>query len=83
MGAAAYDRQQRDSTLHRSVEAGCPYLENQRKSNTKGMSWMMLSPAACRADHFVGPSGTDCCSADPMQAAIDLVECRWFYPKRD
>ena len=67
--------------LHRSLSVDCPY-ENQRQTNSHGDSWQKLSPGARREGFFVGPNGTDCCSGDPVQAAVDIVECRWFYPKR-
>lgn len=81
MGVEKYNAQQSDANLHRSVNADCPYYENQRQTNSQGKSWQKLSPGACREGLFVGPNGTDCCSGDPMQAAVDFLECRSFYPK--
>jgi hypothetical protein len=80
-GPRNYNVQQPDASLHRSVRAGCPYYQNQRQTNSAGASWQKLSPGACREGFLVGPNGTDCCSADPMQAAVDFLECRWFYPR--
>lgn len=80
MGVVKYNAQQSDANLDRSLEAGCPYYENQRQTNSNGVSWQKLSPGACREGYFVGPNGTDCCSGDPMQAAVDFRECRSFYP---
>lgn len=80
-GVEAYNAAQPDPTLHRSPHAGCEYYLNRRKTNSHGTTWMMLSPAACRSGTFVGPNGTDCCSGDVLQAAVDVAECRWFYPK--
>jgi hypothetical protein len=80
MGVAKYNAQQSDANLHRSLEADCPYYQNQRQTNSNGVSWQKLSPGACREGYFVGPNGTDCCSRDTMQAAVDFLECRWFYP---
>jgi len=81
MGVRSYNAQQPDSNLDRSLSADCPYYENQRQTNSSGDSWQKLSPGACREGFFVGPNGTDCCSGDTMQSAVDFLECRWFYPK--
>lgn len=81
VGVTKYNAQQSDANLHRSLSAGCAYYENQRETNSAGVSWQKLSPGACREGFFVGPNGTDCCSGDTMQAAVDFLECRAFYPK--
>ena len=79
LGAEAYNSQQPDVQLHRHPEKGCEYFLNQRESNGT-ISWSRLTPAACRADSYVGKNGLDCCSANPWQAAVDVGECGAFYP---
>jgi hypothetical protein len=81
LGRKKYNQQQPELSLERSANAGCAYFENQKKTNSNGVSWQMLSPGACRGSFFVGPNGTDCCSKDPMQAAVDFIECKFFYPE--
>ncbi|HZF30867.1 MAG TPA: hypothetical protein VE907_17255 [Gammaproteobacteria bacterium] len=82
LGVRRYNAQQPDASLHRSVHNDCPYYENQRLTNSHGDSFQKLAPGACRDGFFVGPSGTDCCSGEPLQAAVDIGECRSFYPRR-
>lgn len=74
LGVPRYNAQQPDAQRHRHPSNGCEYFLNQR-----GASWFKLAPGACGDGYFVGPYGTDCCSADPFQAAVDRVECGHFY----
>jgi hypothetical protein len=52
------------------------------RAESRRHSWQKLAPGACRTDHFVRPNGTDCCSGEPLQSAVDFVECRFFNPQR-
>lgn len=74
LGQRAYNTSVEDPSLER--EHDCAYFAN-RRHPTGG--WLLLTPGACRDGYFVGKSGLDCCSADPVQAAIDPVECGQFY----
>lgn len=74
MGEARYNASLSDTSLQR--EHDCAYFKNRRHSTG---NWLLLTPAACRAGYFVGKNGLDCCSADPVQAAVDPGECGIYY----
>jgi hypothetical protein len=82
LGVSKYNAQQHDPLKWRSRNAGCGYAANQIGRNSRGETWQKLLPGACRPGDYVGPNGTDCCSGDPLQAAIDLSECLYFYPRQ-
>jgi hypothetical protein len=60
----------------------CKYEKLSRGKNRTGTTWHLLLPAACAPGSFVGPNGTDCCSADTGRDACFIEECRSFFPKR-
>jgi hypothetical protein len=76
-GEAAYNARQSDLTKKRTLDCAYSYLATGSNGH---MNWRKLLPAACREGAYVGPNGTDCCTADPAQAAVDINECRKFYP---
>lgn len=78
VGQSAYNRTVGDPALQR--HNACDYFKNVFEYNSSGDRWHRLTPAACREGYFVGRNGLDCCSADPVQAAIDPVECGLYYP---
>ncbi len=74
MGQSAYNAAQEDDALKR--EHGCAYWANRRHPSDE---WILLTPGACKEGYYVGRDGLDCCSADPVQAAIDPLECSPYY----
>ena len=74
MGEAAYNASLSDASLRRKHD--CAYFRNRRHLTG---NWLLLAPGACHKGYFVGKNGLDCCSADPVQAAIDPVECSPYY----
>jgi hypothetical protein len=76
-GEATYNARQSDPSKKRSLDCAYSYLPTGSNGHVK---WRKLLPAACREGAYVGPNGTDCCTADPAQAAVDINECRKFYP---
>ena len=74
MGEAAYNASLADASLRRQHD--CAYFRNRRDPTGR---WLLLTPGACRNGYFVGKHGLDCCSADPVQAAIDARECSPYY----
>lgn len=76
-GDAAYNAQQPDASLHRTL--GCNYFLNQKGENSAGDAWFKLAPGACRPDTFVGRDGLDCCSASVYATAKLHPECRAFF----
>jgi hypothetical protein len=74
VGERTYNRTQ-PRALRRTH--ACAYFANQRHPTGR---WLLLTPGACRPGYYVGRSGLDCCSGDPVQAAIDVRECGRFYP---
>ena len=74
MGEAAYNASLVDASLMRKHD--CAYFRHRRHPTGQ---WLLLSPGACGKGYFVGKNGLDCCSADPVQAAIDPVECSRYY----
>lgn len=78
-GDTAYNRQQPNPKLHR--RHACAYFKNVAACSQSNPCGIRLSPGACGDGYYVGKNGLDCCSADPVQAAIDTVECGVFYPQ--
>lgn len=76
----AYNKTQPDKSLHRTNS--CAYFLNVPACSVAKPCGKRLTPGACRKGYFAGPYGTDCCSADTYQAAIDIVECGSFYVKK-
>lgn len=73
MGETAYNQSLSDPSLRRTHD--CAYFLNRKHAG----GWFLLAPGACRDGYYVGRDSLDCCSADPVQAAIDPVECGPFY----
>ena len=74
IGERAYNNSISDPSLKRTH--ACAYFLNRRHPTG---NWQLLAPGACQDGYFVGKNGLDCCSADPVQAAIDPTECGDFY----
>ena len=78
MGEKKYNKAQADRLARRAND--CTYFRNiPACTRAKPCGRWRLAPASCRSGYFVGKNGLDCCSADPVQAAIDPVECGVFY----
>ena len=76
-GDAEYNAQQPDAQLHRAL--GCNYLQNQRGSNSRGVTWRKLAPGSCDGSKLVGRDGLDCCSASRYAAGAFHPECDNYY----
>lgn len=60
--------------------ADCAYEVESRGRNSRGLTWKLLLPGACRDGTYVGRDGLDCCSGDPLIDAQFGRECLMFYP---
>jgi hypothetical protein len=60
----------------------CNYSNTIRRRNSSGNSWVVLMPAACRENTYVGRDGLDCCSSSIYAAAGLGRECSVFFPAK-
>jgi hypothetical protein len=79
MGEDTYNKKQTDPRERRANN--CDYsFADIGGPNSKGVTWRVLLPAACRPGTYVGQNGTDCCSSDVRFAASVHPECSSFFP---
>jgi hypothetical protein len=77
LGQRAYNKKQTRRPEKRAND--CAYFRHVPACSAARPCGIRLAPAACQAGYYVGKDGLDCCSADPVQAAIDQVECGIYY----
>lgn len=79
-GQAAFNRRQTKSEDRRANN--CAYSEMALGRNSRGVTWRLLLPAACREGSYVGEFGTDCCSSDSRFAAHVHPECSIYFRRQ-